>query len=184
MKFLTSVLVVAVLAVVFAAAPAVAGKVYFESCAEVRIEPLSDGEHPKRLQTAYFVTDPVQADGFRLSYTVERGWWGFSDTEFRAHGSLIGRFEVYRDGEIAYRSPKKRHKIYPDTWPPPSPMPMMYNIRQAWIGWPISLNLKPGDIVLFTARFQDVPDLERGDGWTDRVTVTGVIRDSRRAMKN
>ena len=179
MRILRVVLVVGVLAMAVFATPAAAGKVRVESCAEIRMDALSNVEHPDRLQTAYFVTERIQADLFRLQYLLQRDGWTFSDPVLGDGGFLVGQFEVYREGEITFQSPRKRSRIYleglPGTWD---------EVKDAIVDWPISMTLEPGDIVLYTAHFKGVSDLQRGDGWIDSLSVTGVIRDSRRRLKN
>lgn len=168
MRIATIVSALVVTMFCLAGLPAMATSLSVVECSEIQLRTnlygagSFSGEHPEDLQTVFLVSESMNPQVFGLKYNLTRP--GMSVVAPLSAGRLIGQVTVYRDGKVLFRSAVKRVRMMTrsenDPW-----------IKEASLAWQTKMDLLPGDLVIFGARFRNTPDMHPLD-W---VTLSGEI---------
>ena len=171
MRIATIAITLAVMFLVLGDLPVGADGLSLGGCAELWVSVDSETHHPKRLQTAYFVTERMSATDLQLRYTLTRYDESNEGPEMDYSGKLIGRVTVFRNGAVFFQTTRKRERMKYSTGEEG------LHSKSATVSWG-GIALQPGDIVLFTARFKNMARLWTSGGYAqDAVKISGEIYD-------
>jgi len=123
---------------------------------------LSTQGHPKKIKLAYMVMERRTLAEASVNYTLDR--WNYGPVDLTSGGRMIGTLQLITENgkqKLGKRGAKCEARIWESEFG-------WLNQRECGAGWLVEIDLKPGDVLLWTLKFKKMPRLEF-EQWEDTV---------------
>lgn len=131
------------------------------------VSTLATQAHPKKIKLALMVMDSRSIEGAGLEYRLDR--WNFGPVLLRNGGQMIATLKLITEGGAQIVGEKQKTKCEAASFEDERGF---FNQRECFLYWEgskLHIDLKPGDVLLWTIKFRGMPKLEFEPDWEGSV---------------